>query len=271
MERLSRSPYKYVVPAIFLLLPFLLPQFSVTEATSSILGPTSFIFSIMAGFFLADVTANYRRLKALITNENSELVVLYTIASNEDEKQAQVIADAIDAYMIAQLDYGFLDHVPYTYDEFNRVVDESKKNSYLYKPLGILISIHQEMYLVAKKSIGRKYSTIILTLGSALTLLLILGRDGSLLTSTLIGIILFSIYEVIFLLFDIDSNRFLARQLAYKTPQYVFSSIGRLPYYPETAITQGTVKEPEEEYRVGLYTDLEHSYEKEIKTVESKH
>lgn len=268
MEKLTKYPYKFIVPLVFLLLPLLLPQFTTNFDTSDIIGPTTFIFSVLTGFFLADATANYRRLKLLITDENAALVILYKIANRENPKQAEAISAAIDEYMIAQLDYPFLDHVEYTYSEFDKVVNEATKLDRLDRALAQLIRTHQEMYMIVKRTVGSKHSTIIVTLGIVLMSLLLLNRGGSLIVSALIGVILFSIYEAIFLLFDLDSNRFLSRQLAYKTPQYVFSGINKLPYYPETAITGGIVEEPQEVYRVGVYTDSENSYAKEVRTIE---
>ena len=83
--------------------------------------------------------------------------------------------------------------------------------------------------------------------------------------SVIVGVILFAIYQVLILLADLDSNKYLARKLGFKTPQYVFRAIGRLPYYPESVL--GWLK-PTRPYRVGVYKNYPKSFEKTIRIVE---
>jgi len=240
-----------IIPVLLLVIAIFAPTINPNFDVSGMLAPTTFIFSIFTGFFLADATANYRRLKLLITDENSLLVAIYKISKRFGSKKSEDIASSIDEYMIAQLDSPFLDHTQRTTKEFNDIIDKASKIDKLDSSMSNVLRTHHEMYTMAKKTIGRANMAIIVTLGFSLAILLLLRRGESMELSILIGLIIVSVYEVIKLLFDLDSNRFLARQLAYETPQQVFMNIGKLPYYPEDAFIAYKNKNPTRPYRLG--------------------
>ena len=264
--RLSKYLRAIFVPALIVVAPIIIPLFRVSFNSGDILGPTTFIFSILAGFFIADATANYRRLRQLILTENATLSYLYYITLRENPQKANKLADAIDEYMIAQLDYNLLDHTEHTRDEFNKVVSISKMIPRLDKSLYYLILGNHEIFLSAKKTIGRNRWFLIVSLAIVIAFLLLLKRTGDPLLSLLIGIVLASIYQILKLLYDLDNNRYLADKLGYKTPQRVFESIDKLPYYPETAIKNNWAK-AEKPYRVGVYKNYPKSFDKDIKIV----
>jgi len=70
------------------------------------------------------------------------------------------------------------------------------------------------------------------------------------------------------LVYEIDSNIFLSKQLEYNDPQQVFEGIGRMNYYPKSAIDKGDAKPKTDTYRIGIYKDYPNSLEKEIKIIE---
>lgn len=257
---------KLLIQITIFSLPFLLPIFEVNFNPSDILTPTTFIFSVLAGFFIADATSNYRSLKDLITSENATLCSMYYKSKQKSISYSKKVGDAIDKYMIAQLDYDLLAHVDGTRNEFNKIIDVSAEFSELDSERASLIKSSQEVLVSTQKSVTKLHWTIIIILAATIGMLLLLKRNGDILLSVIIGLVLVSIYQVLRLLSDLDNNRYLASKLAFKTPPYVFMAIEKLPYYPERAISNKWAH-PEKPYRVGVYKNYPVSFDKDIKIV----
>jgi hypothetical protein len=257
---------KLLIQIVVFSLPFLIPVFEANFNPSEILTPTTFIFSVLAGFFISDATSNYRSLKELITSENATLCSMYYKSKQKSISYSKKVGDAIDRYMIAQLDYDLLAHVDGTRNEFREVIDVSAESSELDSERANLIKSSQEVLVSTQKSVTKLHWTIIIMLAFTIGTLLLLKRNGDILLSVIIGLVLVSIYQVLRLLSDLDSNRYLASKLSFKTPQYVFMAIERLPYYPERAISNKWVH-PKKPYRVGIYKNYPDSFDKDIKII----
>jgi hypothetical protein len=255
-----------IAPILIIIAVFMLPRFDVSYDPNTILSAATFIFSILTGFFLADATANYRALREIILTENATLINLYQITKRENPKTAPRLAAAIDEYIIAQLDYELLDHYENTKDEFDKIIDITPGMNASDRLLASLIPGRQKIFLLAKRTVSKDCWLMILSLVLVITYLLLAKRTGAPSLSLLIGVLIASIHQALRLLHELDSNKYLARQLGYQTPQDVFRSIGRLPYYPEIAIMGGL--EPEKPYRKGVYTNYPDSFEKRIETIE---
>lgn len=255
-----------IAPILIIIAVFMLPRFEVSYDPNTILSAATFIFSILTGFFLSDATANYRALREIILTENATLSNLYQITKRENPKRAPQLATAIDEYMIAQLDYELLDHYDNTKDEFDKIVDITPGMNASDRLLAFLIPGRQKIFLLAKRTVSKDCWVMIFSLVMVIIYLLLAKRTGAPSLSLLIGILIASIYQALRLLYELDSNEYLAKQLGYQTPQDVFRSIGRLPYYPETAIMSGL--EPVKPYRLGVYTNYPENFEKRIEIIE---
>lgn len=267
-----------IVAAILLAIPFLAPSFNFSFNISTILTIISLLFAILIGFFIAAATTDYLRLQTLVSNANSDLIEIFRLGKLIQPTSAQKIADKIDQYMIAILDFPLLNWVPGTkreFDELAKATEEVEPSegkglalfNYLQKAKNDLYKINQEMSLAAKEIVSGRHWLILISLATIIAILLLSLRDGNWLFSLLSGIILVVIYQTMYLLKEIDSNLFLAHKLAYQNPQEVFQSIGKLKYYTETAIKNHWANEPEESYRIGIYKNYPKSFEKEIKIV----
>lgn len=181
--------------------------------------------------------------------------------------------------MIAALDYGLLDYSEYTSGEVDALlntIDEvtpTKKHTEsliqnLHNIKVNIISIRQEMAVLIKRIVTARHWFILVSLAAIISVILLSLRSGNIITSSLIGLIMITLYQTLRLLHQIDSNLFLASQLAYEVPQKVFLAIGQLRYYPEYALSRKIKKAlKNERYRVGLYKNFPETMEKKIKIV----
>jgi hypothetical protein len=264
--------------ALFFLALFL-PAFKFDFDISTILTVVTLLFTILVGFFIAAATSNYLRLQTIISDEDASLISLFGLVKILQPTMVKKIRNSIDQYMIAALDYGLLDYADHTSGEVDTLlntIDEvtpSKKytESLIQNLHNIkinIISIRQEMAVLIKRIVTARHWFILISLAAIISVILLSLRSGNIITSALIGLIMITLYQTLRLLHQIDSNLFLASQLAYEVPQKVFLAIGQLRYYPEYALNRKLKKSlKNERYRVGLYKNFPETMEKKIKTI----
>ena len=272
---------QYIVQVILLILPFVIPQVTLYENSDVLLTAVSLLFAILVGFFIATTTSNYLRLQTLISDANAGLISIYNLVKVIEPNKRPLIEQAIDDYMIASLDYEFLDYTNKTRKEFNQVMKVADTTeatdekgfallSELHARMDDLLTNDQEITLTAKRIVTPRHWFIIILLAILLAVSLLSFRDGGVFMSLFVGIMFVTIYHILILIHEIDTNQFLSKQLSYEDPQQVFQGIGRAYYYPESAIKKGYVKPESDTYRIGVYKNYPKSFEKETKLVESK-
>jgi hypothetical protein len=267
-----------VLQVALFLLPFFIPLFALTIDVGTTLTVISLLFAILVGFFIANATSNYLNLQTLIAEENADLISLFSLTKLIQSSQAEAVADAIDKYMVAQLNYNFLDHTSKTRAEFEAIAFEINKVrpqdafgtelvSNLHDKKSHLSVTNQAISLSAKRTVTLRHWFVLILLSLLMGFLLLALRGDGFLGTALIGILFVGIYEILVLIYEIDSNRFLAKKLSYENPQDVFRAIGKLPYYPEIAITRRRISIPQGRYRVGTSDGQSDSFEKETQVV----
>jgi hypothetical protein len=83
MNAIRRFWQDILLGACLFLIPFLLPLFGISTV-GALVTPTSSIFAIVAGFFIADAMSNYLRLQTLIAEENASLISMAESAKEVD-------------------------------------------------------------------------------------------------------------------------------------------------------------------------------------------
>ena len=268
----------YPIQIGLLLIPFVLPIFTLNDSNGTLLTAVSLLFAILVGFFIATTTSNYLRLQTLIADANAGLISLRNLISRIEPSKKQIVEQAIDEYMIATLDYELLDYTDKTKREFNnilKIADEIEPQGNvgltLFQELHVrmdeMLTNDQEISLTSKKIVTPRHWFIIILLSILLATSLLSFRDGTLIMSIFVSIMFVSIYHIMILIHEIDTNLFLSNQLSFEDPQQVFYGIGRDYYYPEYSIKKGYAKPSSDVYRIGIYKDFPNSLEKEIKLV----
>ena len=272
--------YKIALTLFILALPFVIPYFNISE-NEALLTAIALLFAILIGFFIATATSNYLRLQTLIADANACLISIRNLVKRIDPLKKKDIENAIDEYMIATLDYEFLDFVAKTRTEFNTIInvaDETTPSSdvgyalisELHSRMDDLLTNDQEIALTSKPIVTNNHWFIIGILTTLLTTALLSFRDESFFMSLFIGVMLLSIYHILVLIYHVDNNIFLGTKLSFESPQQVFMGIDRHHYYPEYAIKNGYAKPSSNIYRLGIYKNYPASFEKEVVLVEPK-
>ena len=274
---------KFIIPTILFCGSFFLPLYNHSFDLQNLLNVVSFLFVIILGFFIAAATSNYLSFQSYLAEEDGTLISLYNMVKLIEPTLKNKIAELIDSYVIDTLDYKLEEYVNYTQESYNKIIEtvdeiginqNNQKNltlfSYMHEIKGNLIKIRGNIALSAKRVVHKIHWIILILLSLIMEFLLLSIRDGNLLINIIIGVITIILYLTLILLYEIDNNVFLEKQLAYQDPQRIFKAIGKLPYYPEVAIKYHLIKRPTKSYRVGIYKNYPKSFEKTVKTIEKK-
>jgi len=246
---------------ILFIIPFFLPSFGVSTDVGTLVTATSSVFAIVAGFFIADAMANYLRLQTLISTENASLISIANNAKKIDEKNFTVVHEAIDNYVIAQLDEGTLSHIFSTQtqiDNLDSAINKLQIQDEDAVSLDHLLSVkekvaecRQEIALAAKRNLTVGHWLTLITLGVLVILTVLAIRDGTLFMNIVAGSMMVGTLAVLVLLREMDNNHLLEKKLAYENPREVFHAIGKQPYYPHFAPLKARVPDESGSYRLG--------------------
>lgn len=264
------------VIAAFVVVAVFAPRFTFSFDVSTVITVIALLFAILVGFFFAAATSNYLRLQTLIADENAKLIAIFDNAQQLAPGSTQALADAIDHYMIVVLDHDLLGFAPHVRHELRAIVSEVNALapnsaidlfSTLHEAKNSLWSTNQEMSIASRKVLAAPHWVVLGLLAGCIDILLLSLRDGSLASTLFLALLITVSYLVLKLLNDVDTNRLLARQLSFDTPQEVFLAIGKTAYFPEYAIGNPYVILPKTTYRVGMYKNFPRSFDKIIRTV----
>lgn len=253
-----------VVPLSILLAVFALPKFTVPFDASLLLTVTSLIYGVIMAFFIATATSNHLNLNSQLAEANSLLTSIYSFVRLLDTRRGKKIADLIDQYLMSTLQYDLLDHAKYTEQKFYEIIREidvvdikngDSKASALFQNLQTakadLFKKRQMIVQLAPRVITLTHWMVIFLLNGVIVSLLFSFRTGDAISNVFFGVIIISFYFLLMVLRQVDSNELLERQLAYEDAQVVFKSIGKLRFYPLTALENNIAHIPKETYRVG--------------------
>lgn len=264
---------------VILLFVIFFPSFTFDFDISTILTVVTLLFTILVGFFIAAATSNYLRLQTIISNEDANLISIYDLVKILQPSAKKKVGNLIDEYMISALDYDLLNYIDPTSKEtqklfraIDKIIPSSEQNLSLIQNLqtikSTIVSLRQEAEILVKRIVTKRHWFILITLTIIISVILLSLRSGSIANSLLMSLIIITLYQTLRLLHQIDSNEFLADQLAYITPQKVFLAIEKHKYFPETALDEKIKKTlVNETYRVGVYKNFPETMEKKIKIV----
>lgn len=269
---------KFFLPTAIFLSAFFVPTFDVTFDLPTLLTIVSLIFAILVGFFIATATTNYLRLQSLIVEEDAALISMFHLCKIVQPRAIPKLRRAIDNYVLNSLDYNLDEYIEHTWDEFDhliKVIQEIRPSSELgmelYDDMHVkrdsILRTRQETICVAPRIVSSLHWSILISLAGLVIFLLFALRDGELLVAAIAGLLSVSVYMVLWLLYQIDSNIFLEEILGYHSSQRVFNTIGTKNYYPEHAIHKSKLKLPNQPYRVGSWKQVNHRMVRNIRIV----
>lgn len=258
----------FIACCVFILLVIFLPAYEPLQNIELILTVSTFLFAILAGFFISRLNSRYDKVVSFIIDEDSYWLSLYRSSFIFGKKFVDKLRDEIDKYYIIAYD--------------------SEVGNYYYKQTSVnLQNVYKELYKLklpdSSKAVSvfegmldylkeieknRNQSSVAtrekLTAGQWLVLLLLafiivfcmffvdLPQPYSQILTVLLSTIL---VLVLLIIRDLQNLKLGGYALSIESGQEIFEFIGKLRYYPEFLIKEGTVDIPEnvKRYRLGLH------------------
>ncbi len=270
---LKRHSHYFIVALILSsAFAFIIPRSIFITAMSEILLFSTFVFTILVGFYIGSSLSNYLRLQRLVAEETANLVALYDICKIINIKISEELKEAIDTYLINSFDFELIDSTTNTEKEFNKLFFITNKIKNKETPIFCLLlstrynllNIRQEFDMCSRKIISL-FEWVILIILATLNLIFIYSMGDPTLISYFITIVFgFTIIFILMLLHLLDNNTLSEEKMSFLIYQTVFQKLDKLQYFPETIIKSKRVNIPKEKYRLGQYINIKKDYQKKI-------
>lgn len=259
----SPSSKAFVIFVVFIALAFLVPIRETPIDGAGVLSATSIFYSILLGFYIAAAMANLSRLKSLVATETGALIGIYHIVKLALPERLDKTREAIDRYLIKRFDYEVENYTEPTTVEFFSIFDvlkgaktkseegEGAAINYIAEALYYVAQARRELTIVGAKVVNGASWLVLNVLSSVVVVSLFLMRDGSIESAIVTAFLSASAVLALFILGDVDGNRFGEERFAIDTYQDVFSAIGKEHYYPSHYLEGGRYKPPVQDYRTG--------------------
>lgn len=249
--------------AIFTALLFAVPSgFISPDLGNTILTISTFLFGIIAGFFIVVTTTDYNALKGLVASETGKLAALHQNVLMYDADAAERLKGAIDAYVRHAFDVELMEipgHVRSDFEAIKRLIrtlpvkeDLSAILQEIRVVMDDLIEVHQNQIVLGTRTVSL-FQWFVLIVLSILPIVTIYGlRTGEPFFDFVAVAFSSMIVLILLIIRAIDLYVWNEETFSFSAYEEVLHSIGELPYYPEESIRKGRIRPREREYRVGV-------------------
>lgn len=268
MKYIDTIKGSFISLIIFIILAFTLPAKGPSDDINLILTVSTFLFAILAGFFIARANSRFDEMRKLVGTEDALWLSLYKTAEITNKNLAKKVADSIDKYYIVNYDFelenyshGYKINKDYFFEIWETLQKSTKeeKNSQSYQVLlNLLSSIEISRNLAStiareRISIGQWLSLTILGIIILFSLFYIKTSEPY---SMIITILMSTtLIMVLLIMRDLENFKFGGDSLLEESGQEVLEFIGKPRYYNQYFIKQGYYHIPKniKEYRIGLH------------------
>ncbi|MDO8463463.1 MAG: hypothetical protein Q7S96_04315 [bacterium] len=269
LPKLLHTPIVFVCSMIiFIALLFVFPRtgFIAEGPGSTILTITTFLFGIIAGFYIYITSTDYIHVKNLIATETSGWASLFRSVTLYHPSAAAALAEVIDTYVRRTFDYEIIDYPKHTiaeYDAASAVIQAlpfKKEVSSIHQVImgeldGIALA-RQQLLVLGAKSLSVFSWAVLFALAGLVVASLYGLRTGALFFDIVTVLIASAVILIFLLIRDLDLYIWNERSFGFEAEASLFCAIGKLPYYPEESIARRRVHPKDPEYRVGIFTDF---------------
>lgn len=257
---------------------FVLPiELISSEFGDTILTISTFLFGILAGFYIYVTTTDYTLLKETAAQETGAYISLYEALKQYDPTYATKIAAHIDEVMRHSFDFDFIDYPAGTQKEFDalriavREIPVRAEKTFLHEAvvnsMVTLINARQKLLALATRALSIFQWGVLVALALIVVGTLYGLRSGDLFFDLVTVIISSTVILILVLIRDIDEYAWNEKTFGFDVFESVFRAIEMLPYYPNEAIQDGTITPTERTYRLGIYTNHPDSFDRRIEIV----
>lgn len=260
----------FVVPAR------LLPS----DLGNTILTIVTFLFGLIAGFYIVVTTTDYNSVKALLSNETAGWISLFHTTKIYDPRLTKKLSARIEKLIIRAFDYELLEYTEGTTEEFESLqafVDKlpyrtsrSSIHQVIQTIMSTQIQYRQQLIVLGTKTLSSFSWLILFVLGSLVTSSLYAIRTGELFFDVIAVLLSSSLVLILLLIHDLDLYIWNEKTFGYDIFENALRAIGKLPYYPKESIEKGRVIPVESVYRLGMQEKTAQGMRRRFQVVRKK-
>lgn len=236
-----------------------------TPTIETILTVSSFLFAILAGFFISRLNARYNEIRELISNEDAYFFSLFKTAKIFGGKFAGKIADTIDKYYIisfeSELDNYYKSTAPHLgnmYEILYEIKEKSDNSTYaiMLSILSSIETVRNKNSIIAKEKITVSQWMVLVCLTVIILFCLFYLNTNQIFFQFLVVIVSAMLILILLTIRDLQNLRLGGKIMSVlESGQEVLESMGKLRYYNQKLVDKGIMRIPKgvKKYRLGLH------------------
>ena len=251
---------------IFIILVIYIPGYGPSGGVEIILTISTFLFAIIAGFFISRLNSRYDKIRELVADEDAFWFSFYKAAQFLGKRFVDKVRELIDKYYIVMFDFDLGGYYKHTAKYFNRVYKElenvkikGKKAEQVFDDMVDYLSRIEEnrniSSVVAVEKLSKGQWAVLLFLAGIIVFSIFFLKTTEI-YSQIFAVILSTVLVLVLLIVrDLQNMRLTGEIPAVESGQEMFDLLGKMRYYPERDVKDRVIKIPEniKEYRVGLH------------------
>lgn len=232
-----------------------------------ILTASTFLFAILAGFYLSRLNSRYDDTREIVAEEDAAWLSLYRTSVLFGSRFRNTLRELIDKYYVVAYDHDLGNYYKHNAEYCDKIYGELNKLklpkdgkaflvlSYFIEVLNqIEISRNKSSVITTEKISKGQWLSLIL-LGSIIIFSLFSLRTPDFYSQTSTVLLSTTLILVLLILRDLKNYRLGGTALLDESGEEIFDSMGKLRYYNKKYLDEGTVKVPKyvKKYRLGLH------------------
>lgn len=268
----------FISLAVSIALLFLSPSgFISSDLGNAILTISTFLFGIIAGFYIVITTTDYNSVKSLLADETAALISLYQNALIYDKQSAEKLSLIIDEYVRHTFNYEIIDYARNTHSQFEKIQDATRdlpireNLSFIYQQIrsamNDVVVARQQLTVLGTKTLSA-FQWMVLFVLALIPLVSLYGlRTGEIFFDIVTVIVSVTVVLILVLIRDLDLYVWNEKTFSFEIFKNVFRAIGQPPFYPAESIEKGRIHPMESEYRLGTYINFPKTLERKIEVI----
>ncbi|MBI4170878.1 MAG: hypothetical protein HY514_04230 [Candidatus Aenigmarchaeota archaeon] len=251
----------------FSLIAALAPFAYSSGAFEVILTASTFLFAILAGFYLSRLNSRYDNTREIVAEEDALWLSLYRASIFFGNRFRNTLRELIDKYYIIAYDHDVGNYYKHNAKYHNQIYDELNKTKmpkggkaslampYFLEILSNIETSRNKSSVIAAERLSKGQWASIVLLGSVILFSLFLLRTPDFYSQTATVLLSTTLILVLLILRDLQNYRLGGSALLDESGEEVFEYIGKLKYYNKKWLDEGTVKIQKnvKKYRLGLH------------------
>ncbi|PIP65781.1 hypothetical protein COU77_03990 [Candidatus Peregrinibacteria bacterium CG10_big_fil_rev_8_21_14_0_10_49_16] len=225
---------------------------------------STFLFAILAGFYLSRINQRYDLVRGLLAEEDADWLTFYESSNFFEPKLREEVRELLDEYYIRTMDTDTMDYYKRTRVIFKKVHGALHRAkpvdfpviTYMVELLANIEKTRNQISVIAAEKL-RKGQWLTLIILSLIILFCLFYLQKPFIYSHVITILLSTVLVMVLLVMrDLANFRLGGELVAIESGQEMFELINKNRYYHEKLLKDGSVSIPKhiKKYRVGTHT-----------------